>query len=77
MITSVNRSLSVAATKNRGRHARSLDALGSDALKLQLLLGSTHLSHLQNGSVEYGRILTASAKFTKSVHHTRWVQRQK
>jgi hypothetical protein len=77
MITAVNRSLSVAASKNRGRHARSLDALGSDTLKLQLLLGSTHLTHLRNGSAEYGRILAASARFIKAVHHTRWVQRQK
>jgi hypothetical protein len=52
MTNSVNRSLSIAATKNRGRHSRSLDALGSDTLKLQLLLGSTHLSHLRNGSAE-------------------------
>jgi hypothetical protein len=52
MITSVNRSLSIAAAKIRGRHAHSLDALGSDTLKLQLLLGSTHLSHLRNGSAE-------------------------
>jgi hypothetical protein len=77
MITSVNRSLSIAATKNRDRHARSLNALGSDTLKLQLLLGSTHLPHLRNGSAEYGQILTASAKFIKAVHYTRWVQRQK
>ena len=76
MINSVNCSLSIAATKNRGRHARSLDALGTDTLKLQLLLGSTHLSHLRNGSAEYGQILTASAKFIKSVHSTRWLQRQ-
>jgi hypothetical protein len=76
MINSVNRSLSIAATKNRGRHARSLDALGTDTLKLQLLLGSTHLSHLRNGSAEYGQILTASAKFIKAVHRTPWLQRQ-
>jgi len=76
MINSVNRSLSIAATKNRGRHARSLDALGTDTLKLQLLLGSTHLSHLRNGSAEYGQILTASAKFIKAVHRTRWLLRQ-
>jgi hypothetical protein len=43
---------------------------GSDTLKLQLLLGSTHLSHLRNGSAEYGQILTASAKFIKAVHRT-------
>jgi hypothetical protein len=67
-----NRSLSIAATKNRGRHARSLDALGTDTPKLQLLLGSTHLSHLRNCSAEYGQILTASAKFIKAVHRTRW-----
>jgi hypothetical protein len=33
--------------------------LSTDTLKLQLLLGSTHLSHLRNGSAEYGQILTA------------------
>jgi hypothetical protein len=75
MTTEVDRNLSDTARKS-GQQISSLNALGSDTLKLQLLLGSTHLPHLRNDSAEYEKILAASAKFIQSVHKARWAQRK-
>ena len=74
MVSTVDRHLRAAARKPS--HIQSLSELGSDTLKLQLLLGSTHLLYLRNGSAEYGKILAASAAFIQSIHKDRWTQRR-
>jgi hypothetical protein len=75
MIAEVDTALDAVATRRGRQHMRTLNAFGSDTLKLQLLLGSPPYECFQNGCLEYGQILAASAIFIQAVHHARWENR--
>jgi hypothetical protein len=52
--------------------AASLTALGNDALKLQVLLGSPPPGSITDVSSGYTTVLKASVDFIRTVYNTRW-----